>query len=96
MGWLGVLLTYELYEKRGSNASEPAETQARRWEAAKEVRATLQAVADAIDSRYDLELRGDSTASGNQAPMPEAYSEQSAHTSKHLQGDAIRGNRRYG
>ncbi len=96
LGWLGILLTFELYEKRGCNPSEPAEVQARRWEAAQSVREILQQVADGVDSRWDLELRGDSTASGNRSPMPDGYSEQSPYTSKHKQFDSVRNNRRYG
>jgi hypothetical protein len=94
LGWMGALLTPVLFDKRGVNPSD--EQQERIDKRAEKAREQITEAADAVNGKWDLVLRADTAASGLQQPEPLSYSEQSAYTSKHLQADAIRANRRYG
>lgn len=86
--WVTKLVTLDLYEKVGYQAS--SDQNAYVAERAKEAIAEVQLAADAQNGLYNLPLRADTNASGVSRGGPRAYSEQSPYVGFDRQAAAAR------
>jgi len=88
VGWLERLVTWELYLKRGIDATDE---QVARIEARHDVaKAEVAEAAESRDGLFELPLRRDSNATGVSRGGPLGYSEVSPYTWSRLQRDAAR------
>ena len=92
--WVADLLTPRAYLSLGVKPSD--DEQVSIIEAGKLANAEIKEAADAKENLFQLpNFQGSSDSIGEEPPTL-AYSEQSPFTSKHVQFDAVKDNRRYG
>jgi phage gp36-like protein len=92
--WCAALMTPRAFRALGTNPSDAQQQDI----TAAQVTALqeLKEAADAANGLFDLPLSAADSKSGIKEPATLACSEQSPYTWRHKQGDAVRGNRRYG